>query len=476
MEVKLEKKYGLLTAICMVVGVVIGSGVFFKAQLILEKTEGNTKLGILAWIIGGIIMTICASTFAIMATKYEKVNGVVDYAEMTVGKKYGYMIGWFFLTIYTPAMTSVLAWVSARYFGELFGWKYDSAQVMVIGCLFLVGSYALNSLAPKLAGKFQVSTTIIKLIPILLIAIVGVIYGLCQTEVNFYIGEEGKIMSDGANQMQILIENFKNTGGTGFKVLLAAVVSSSFAYEGWIIATSINAEIKDSKKNLPIALFIGSLIIVAIYVCYYIGVLGGATVDILKANNGGTSYAISQIFGNVIGTFLKVFIVISCLGTLNGLMIANTRCLYSISSRGLGPKPEVFNQVDPKTNIPTNSAIFGLLLTGIWFAYFYGASFTENTWFGAMSFDSSELPIVTIYALYIPIFIMMIKKDGKSLGVFKGYILPILAILSCLFMVFAAIYAHRLACLAYLGVFIVVMAIGAIFLFKKKKVEEVINE
>ena len=70
METKLEKKFGLFTAICMVVGIVIGSGVFFKAQTVLQKTEGNMPLGILAWIIGGTIMIICILAFAAMAQRY----------------------------------------------------------------------------------------------------------------------------------------------------------------------------------------------------------------------------------------------------------------------------------------------------------------------------------------------------------------------------------------------------------------------
>ena len=464
---KIEKKYGLLTAICMVVGVVIGSGIFFKAQTILQKTEGNTTIGILAWIIGGLIMVACASAFSIMATKYEKFNGLVDYAEVVVGKKFAYMIGWFCATIYIPAMTGVLAWVSARYLGELFGFSLNSAEVMVLGALFLVGVYVLNTLAPKIAGKFQVSTTFIKLIPILLMAIVGLVYGLTKSAMSYEVVGD-TIQKVEPTQMQILIENFKNSGNFSMKLLLAAVVSSSFAYEGWIVATSINAELKNSKKNLPIALFIGSLIIVAIYVLYYVGVLGGATVDVLKHNNGGAPYAFLQIFGDVFGTILKVFIVVSCLGTLNGLMLSNVRCIYALSSRNMGPKPEVFNEVDNRTNIPTNSAVFGLLMAIIWFTYFYGANLTSS-WFGAFSFDSSELPIVTIYALYIPIFIMMIVKERKSFGIFKGIILPILAIIACAFMVFAAIYSHGMACFYYFIVFLVIMGIGAIFLFIKKK-------
>ena len=123
MKAELNKKYGLLTAIAMVVGIVIGSGVFFKAEKILSATGGNLPLGILSWIIGGLIMVVCAYTFSIMATKYQYVNGIVDYAEVSMGKTYGYYMGWFMAVIYYPTLTSVLAWVSARYTCVLLGFS-----------------------------------------------------------------------------------------------------------------------------------------------------------------------------------------------------------------------------------------------------------------------------------------------------------------------------------------------------------------
>ena len=178
MSNKLDKRYGLLTAIAMVIGIVIGSGVFFKAEKVLTATGGDLPLGILAWVIGGMIMIICAYVFATMATRYQKVNGVVDYAEVTVGSKYGYFLGWFMATIYYPTLTSVLAWVSARYVCVLLGWNIVGSEAMAISGFFLVASFALNALSPKLAGKFQVSTTFIKLIPLVLMAVVGTIAGL----------------------------------------------------------------------------------------------------------------------------------------------------------------------------------------------------------------------------------------------------------------------------------------------------------
>ena len=87
---ELKKKYGLITAICMVVGIVVGSGVFFKAEAMLNITNGDLPVALLSWLIGGCVMVISAYTFAVMGTKFEKINGVVDYSEALVGSKYAY--------------------------------------------------------------------------------------------------------------------------------------------------------------------------------------------------------------------------------------------------------------------------------------------------------------------------------------------------------------------------------------------------
>ncbi|MBO5790689.1 MAG: amino acid permease, partial [Clostridia bacterium] len=160
MENQLPKRYGLFTAICMVIGIVIGSGVFFKAQDILRYTGGNMLLGIAAWLIGGAVMVVCALNFAALAQKYEKVNGVVDYAEATLGGRFAYFLAWFLCTLYYPSMTAVLAWVSARYTLVLFGYADATGGLcLALAGLFLCASYAINTLSPTLTAKWQVSST-----------------------------------------------------------------------------------------------------------------------------------------------------------------------------------------------------------------------------------------------------------------------------------------------------------------------------
>ena len=399
----LEKRYGLLTAIAMVVGIVIGSGVFFKAEKVLTATGGNLPLGILAWFLGGLVMIICAYNFAIMATKHEKVSGVVDYAEVLVGPRYAYVFAWFAAVIYFPAMTSVVAWVAARYFGVLMGWEIVGPQVMTLSGLFLVGSYVINALAPKLAGKLQVTTTVAKLIPLFLMAIFGTIFGL---------------------KNGILVENFTTVAKTGTFVsenpLFTAVVGTCFAYEGWICATSINAELKDAKRNLPLALIFGSAFVVLVYMLYYIGLAGAVE---------------------------------------NEVMMACTRAFYAMGIRDVGPRPHVFKVVDNVTKMPTNSALIGLMMAMIWLTYFYGANLAPMPWFGPFCFDSSELPIVTIYAMYIPIFLMQILKE-KEMNTFQRIIAPILGIIASAFMVLAAIVSLKKAVFYYLIMFAVIMVIG----------------
>ena len=252
----------------------------------------------------------------------------------------------------------------------------------------------------------------IKLIPLALMAVVGLIYGLAT------------------GMLQSNVTTVVPVEGVSNSPLFASVCATAFAYEGWIIATSVNSEIKDSRKNLPKALVIGGVIIVAVYILYYIGVAGGATNQELIEK--GATVAFTNIFGGFLGNVLNLFIAISCLGTTNGLMLGCTRCMYSLANRGEGPDPEVYGQIDDKTNMPGNSAVFALLVTAVWFLYFYATNLA-CIWTGPFVFDSSELPIITIYLMYFPILIQWMRKE-KEQNALRRFVLPCLALCGSAFM------------------------------------------
>ena len=441
----MEKRYTLPVAIALVVGTVIGSGVFFKAEAVLTKTGGNLSVGILAFIIMGIVMIISACTFGVVAQSHEGVEGLVGYASASCGKWYSYYVGWFMAVIYYPSLVAAPSRLPARYFGVLMGWDDPvvGGRTMMLAGVFMVVTYTMNALAPKLAGKFQIATTIIKLIPLLLMAVVGTIVGLSNGQINY-------------NFANVVDPSVAPLAG-----LFGGVVSLSFAFEGWICATSIGSELKDSKRNLPKALLIGTVIVAVVYVVYYIGLSGAIDSATLMANaQSGAKRAFMNVYGQVGGIAIFAFVSISCWGTCNGLMMAVTRGMYDLAADGENEKLAMFRNIDPTTNMPTNSTVFGIFVSGLWLVYFYGANLPAG-WFGPFCFDSSELPIITLYAIYIPIYIALLKR--KDLSGFRGKVMPVLAILCSLFMVFAAIYSHKWNVLYYLIVFFVIEVIGAFF-------------
>ncbi len=155
--------------------------------------------------------------------------------------------------------------------------------------------------------------------------------------------------------------------------------------------------------------------------------------------NDGATTAYLNIFGGAFGNISRIL----CGDFLdwyaeNGLMLGCTRGIYA---RECAARVRIRNvrQVE-EANMPNNASILGLLLCGFWFLFFYGSNLAAFGWFGLFSFDSSELPIVTIYALYIPIYLMFMKK-ATDLS-FTRYLIPALGLIGSVFMVFAAIYAH----------------------------------
>ena len=108
--------------------------------------------------------------------------------------------------------------------------------------------------------------------------------------------------------------------------------------------------------------------------------------------------------------------------------------------------------------LPTNASILSLMIVAAWFLYFY-CSNLAGLWSGPFVFDSSELPIITVYTMYAPIFVQWMRKE-KDESTLRRFILPGLAVIGSIFMVVACIFGHGMACFWYLLVFAAIMALG----------------
>jgi len=423
MKKTLMPKFGLWTAVAMVVGIVIGSGIFFKSDNVLIATGGSLPFALLAWVIGGVIMLVSVYAFSFAAARVLKSNGIIDYIEAGYGKRGGYYIGWFVSWIYYPSLVGVLAWISGLYTTVLFNLAggvdpSNASSTWIFAAVYMIAAFVLNFLSPILSGKFQVSAMVIKLVPVSLVAIVGTIVGI----------------SNG-----VTAENFVNaahvTAQASGSGLAVAVLATAFAYDGWSVALSINSELREAKRNLPKALVIGSLIVMAAYILYNLGIAGVlANQQSADLGDGAVTLAVQRLFGPLAGTALTVFVIVSCLGTLNGLTLAATRGLYSIAFRGKGLAPRLFVQVTDKSNTPLFSVIGGAVISIAWSVIWYGNF--QGWWGGFM--DISVLPIAILYGIFVAIYIW-IMRDFKDVGPFKRYVVPGLAIIGSLYIVYAAL-------------------------------------
>lgn len=405
----------------------------------------------------GLIMIACSCAFAALGTKYVKCNGIVDYAEATSGKKYAYYVAWFMSTMYYPIIAATLSWVSARYTTMLFGMEDGGGATCAIGAFYLMASFTINALSPKLAGKLQVSTTAIKLVPLLLMGVVGTIVGLVN-------GNGIAIFSDNS----IIAAGGQNSG------ILSAVCAFAFSYEGWIIATTINSELKNAKRDLPLALVGGAIFCTLIYSLYVYSMSATMNAEqILQAGDMLPKVAFSNVFGNFAGTLVFVFIIISCLGTTNGVMMGTMRGLYSLSFRTEGKRANILAEVDRSTGMPLKSCIACLGICAFWFlqwqVFFWEGPLvmnkTENpAWL--LGWEADEIVIITLYAFYIPIFIMTMIKE-KDFGFVKRIVLPLLGIAASVFMVYCCVVSYGELVLSYLVVFALFMLAGVAFYYVK---------
>jgi APA family basic amino acid/polyamine antiporter len=440
-----KRRYGLFTAITMITGVVIGSGIFFKADNVLSYTNGNVLLGIIIFAVAAIAIIFGCLAISQLANLTDKPGGVIAYTEEFVGIGPSCAFGWFQTFLYLPTLASVVAWVTGIYITQLFGMEYTLESTTLIGVLSLTVLFILNTLSAKLGGYMQNTSMIIKLIPLIIIAAAGLIFG-----------KPGELaVTD--------LQNFK--AATSNLSWLAAFAPIAFSFDGWIVATSVCSEIKNSKRNLPLALTISPIVILLAYISYFVGISALIGPDqILEQKDASVFTAANMLYGDTGAKIILTFVVISVLGTVNGLVLGFIRMPYSLALRNMLPGSDWLKKEDARLgDMPLNSAILAFLLSLVWMLIHY---LTQK--FG-MRGDVSEIAIGVSYLNYIVLYVavMSLAKKGMIKSKLKGYVIPILAMIGSLVIISGSI-SHPLFIYYFLICFAII-ASGYFYYQKNKK-------
>lgn len=438
-----QKKYGIFTSITMIVGIVIGSGIFFKSDNILTATDGNVMLGIILFLIAAMSIIFGSLTIAELASQDDTAGGIITYIEMCMGKSASCAIGWFETFLYYPTIIAVVSWVTGIYAIILFNLN-DSLELQVlIGTVVIVSLFIINILSAKLGGYLQNAATIIKLIPLILIGIFGLIFG----------NPSGILFND------VAVKPSESHS------LLAALSPILFSFDGWIIATSLSHEIKNAKRNLPIALIISPLIILSIYLIYFLGITKLLSPQfIIDQGDAHVYLAVNQLFGAWGGKIIIIFIIISVLGTSNGVIMGIMRLPYSLAIRNMFPNSKHVAKVDKNYGISIPSALISLCISLVWMLLHY----ITQKYNVLPNSDVSEIPIAMFYVFYIILYVKVIRSSyrDKSKSLWRRVINPLLATTGSIIILIASMQNPLF--ITYVVICSVIIIISIIFWTKNK--------
>lgn len=330
----LKREIGLFQATMMVVGVVIGSGVFFKPSSVFGNAMAP-GLGLIAWILGGIIAISGALSIAELGSAIPETGGLMVYLDRLFGEKLGFLFAWTQVIIYFPAMDAALAVAFSTQCTSFLNLDIFSQRIISIGLLIILGW--INLLSTKKGAKFASIVTIAKLIPIIVVIVTGIFFGKQHT---FH-----PIISE-------------SSGYAGFGSAMLGVL---FAFEGWIAVCNLGGEIKDPVKNFPKAIIFGLLIITTIYLGVNIAVLNIMPLEMIISSPKVVSDAAQILFGSFGSKLIAIGILISIFGCLAPFMLTGARLPYSMAKNNKFIAKDFFSKLNDN-GTPANAIYIQIIL------------------------------------------------------------------------------------------------------------------
>ncbi|MCG3084385.1 amino acid permease [Anoxybacillus sp. LAT_35] len=322
---QLKRSIGFITATAIVIGTVIGSGIFMKPGIVIGAT-GDSTLALLVWVIGGIITLASGLTIAEVSAKVPETGGLYVYIEKVYGRFWGFLCGWVQTIIYGPAVIGALG----LYFGTLFAgiFSLPKESELWIGIMAVLFLSVVNMLGSQFGGIVQSVLTAAKLLPIFLIIVFGVVKG------NVPI--------------------FGMDSGSSQAISLgAAVLATLWAYDGWMNVGFVAGEMKNPAKTLPKAIITGILIVMFAYVAVNVALLHVLRADdIVALGPNAASEAATILFGSFGGKLIAIGILISIFGCLNGKVLTFPRMPLAMAIDGLFPLARYFSRIHPKWRTP----------------------------------------------------------------------------------------------------------------------------
>lgn len=343
-KVELQRGLGLIDSISLVIGTIIGTGIFIKAAIMTQQV-GSPGWVLLAWLAAGILSLTGALAYAELGVLFPKAGGEYVFLKEAYGNLLAFLYGWMRFWIASPGSIAAYAVGSATFAARVYPLESLGGKSVVALTLIAIFT-ALNCLTVKFGGHVQSFMTALK-VGMIIFLIFG-IFGFSEngTAQNFY----------------------HSTPWPGFSAFGAAMLAALWAFDGWNNLPMVAGEIEKPSRNIPLALGVGTFIILIIYGLTNLAYFYALTPDQIS-NAYSSSHPDALPVGTIAATtflgdsgivLLSIAFVLSAVGAMNGSILSSARVPFAMSRDGLFIK--WLGQAHPKTRSP----ITALIVQGIW--------------------------------------------------------------------------------------------------------------
>ncbi len=296
-------------AALVVVGGIIGGGIFLNPGIAAQRTESGLAL-LLLWVGAGVLTLIGALCYAELGARRPHAGGTYVYLREAFGPLAGFLFGWTMLLVIYSGSSAAVATIFASYATSLFGLSPGWALPLTVGALVFVAG--MNLFGLRLGAQIQNLFALLKLLAVAALVVCGLFLA-------------------GAGHTQVLAADPARRG-VGF---IGAALPVLFAYSGFTYLNNLAGEVRDPQRTLPRALLLGMLLVIGAYVLVnvaYLAVLGHAG---LAASHAPAADVMQQVFGPVGAKLIALGVAISALGFCNITLVAGARVLQVMGEDGL---------------------------------------------------------------------------------------------------------------------------------------------
>jgi amino acid transporter len=355
----LPRRLGFWTAIAVVIGDVIGSGIF-RVPAAVATEVGSVPGIMLVWVLGGIITLCGALSLAELAAAMPKAGGVFVYLRETFGPGVAFLFGWTIM-LAEPAASAAIALVFAEYLGRLV--PLSPTGIRLVAALLILVMAGAGYRSVRGAGAIQNVATVAKVAAIL--ALVGAAFLLGD-------GSAGALGTGAASTATTI-----RPSGVGL-----GLVAALWAYTAWHDLGFVAGEVRDPGRTLPRALVAGIGIVIVVYLLANAAYLYVLPFDTLRTSSLVASDTMVRVLGAGGAAAVAVMVMVSTLGALNGTILVNPRVLYAMAVEGLLFRP--LARVHPRYATPhvAITVYTALALVFVWSRSFEQLieSFVLGTW------------------------------------------------------------------------------------------------